>query len=146
MAGRTELMADKALNLYRGFSASPVVATYVTLFTTNPVRDHPTLHSAVEWGPARVLVYPTGLAGAPYWSAPEDDDPEQRIRSISNVGSVLWSSITLTTSPSTIVGVGVFDALTSGNLLTWDVINPSVVVTDGESHTFGTRELKIKGD
>jgi hypothetical protein len=48
-------------------------------------------------------------------------------------------------SPATVIGVGVFDAETNGNLLTWDEIDPHVV-SDGESRTIGTAELLIKGD
>jgi len=144
VAGRTSLMADKALNLYKGLSATPVSATWVTLFTTNPSSDHPTAHAAVEWGPPRVRVFPNSGAGSPHWGDPEDFT--QQIRMIRNVGSISWGSITLTVSPSILVGVGVFDAASGGNLLTWDVISPVRTVTDGESHTIGTQDFKIKGD
>lgn len=136
-------MADKALNLYRALQATPV-DTYVSLFTTLPTADHPTAHGAVEWGPARVRVYPNSLAGSPYWSAPSE--LTDFVRYIYNVGSISWSSVTLTTSPSTVLGAGVFDALTDGNLLTWYTLTEDVIVTDGANHTFGTADFKIKGD
>jgi|DEB0MinimDraft_6_1074348.scaffolds.fasta_scaffold00629_8 hypothetical protein len=135
-------MADKALNLYRAETATPV-ETWVTLFTTNPTADHPTAHGAIEWGPGRVRVYPNSSLGSPHWSEPADFT--NRVRVIRNVGSVLWSNVALTVSPATVIGVGVFDAETNGNLLTWDEIDPHVV-SDGESRTIGTAELLIKGD
>lgn len=144
MAGRTAFMADKALSLYKGLQASPASATWCGLFTTNPTADHPTAHGGVEWGPARVRVFPNSGAGSPYWSDPADED--SFIRYITNVGSVLWSSITLTTSPSTVRGVGVWDAQTSGRLLTWYQLVEEIIVADGEDRLFGSGTLKIRGD
>jgi len=139
-------MADKSLNLYRGLAAVPPAGTWVTLFTTNPTQDHPTDHSAVEWGPPRVRVYPNTGAGAPFWSAPADLTIFER--SISNLGALQWLTIALTVSPSAMIGVGVFDAATGGNLLTWYPLDAIDVFTraDGETVVFGTNTVSITAD
>lgn len=144
MVGRTSLAADKDLNLLRAVAASPFDQTWVSLFTTNPTADHPTLHGAVEWGPPRIRVFPNSAAGSPHWSEPSD--LTAFVRYIGNVGSLVWSSITLSSSPGTVIGVGVFDSSTGGNLLTWNVLDQNVAVADGENHVFGTNDLKITGD
>jgi hypothetical protein len=113
-------MADKALELYKGQNAEAVDQTWVSLFTTNPTVDHATSHGAVEWGPARIRVHPDSGSGSPSWSAIFDYSTEKR--AFDNVGSIIWSSISLTVSPSTIVGIGVFGAETGGDLLTWQPI------------------------
>lgn len=144
MSGRTQLMADKALNLYKDLTPTSIPQTWVTLFTTSPTADHPTSHGAVEWGPSRIRVFPNSGAGSPFWSDPFDDTVF--IRAIQNSGSIIWNSITLTVSPSVVLSIGVFDAQTTGNLLTWDLLTDPITVTDGEDRTFGTGTLKIRGD
>lgn len=144
MAGRTSLMADKALNLYNGQTPTPPTETWVGLFTTAPTVDHPTAHLGVEWGAGRGRVYPNGDPGSPNWTLPTDFDSARRF--IQNSGSIVFSSITLTTSPSTVVAFGVWDASAGGNLLTWDLLTSSVTVLDGEDRAFGTGDLKIRGD
>lgn len=144
MAGRTNVMADKALGLYKGVQAQPPTGTWVTLFTTNPVIDHATDHEAVEWGPARVRVYVDSGAGSPSWSAISDLTPT--VRQISNVGSIQWTSIVLDVSPSTIIGIGVFDAATGGNLLTWEEIEEPFEREDDGSVVFSGGTVKITGD
>lgn len=137
-------MADKNLNLYRGMVASPPSQTWVSLFTTNPTADHPTAHGGVEWGPARVRVYPDSGSGFPYWGAPSDLSPT--VRQIVVQGSIGWSAITLTVTPSTVVGVGVFEAVSGGDLLDWWPLTTTVVVADGESHSFGTGFFRKEHD
>jgi hypothetical protein len=139
-------MSDKALGLYKGQGATPVAGTWVTLFTTNPTVDAPTSNGAVEWGPARVRVFTDSGAGSPSWSAISDLSPT--VRQISNVGSIQWSSLVLTVSPSTIVGVGVYDAATSGNLLTWQPIPEDEQFSreDGESVVLKTGAVKITAE
>lgn len=145
MAGRTSLMSDKGLNLYRGQSASPPTEMWVGLFTTRPTADAPLAanHGGIEWGPARVRIYPDSGSGSPFWDAPQDESATVRV--IKNGGSLVWLSITLTTSPSTVVAWGLFDASTGDNLLTWGDLTESKVVADGEDHVIGTGDLSIKG-
>lgn len=138
-------MADRALRLYKAETPTPVGQTWVSLFTTNPTTDTPTSNGAVEWGPPRIRVFPNAGAGTPSWSEPQDSD-DPLVREIVNVGSVQWATITLTVSPNSVIGVGVYDAATAGNLLTWAAITPLVPVADGESHVFGTGQLSIEGD
>lgn len=137
-------MADKALNLYNGVLATGVLTTYVGLFTTAPTSDDPLTHGGVEWGPARSRVFANSSPSSPRWSLPSDFSTS--IRQIINAGSLQWAAITLTTSPSTVVAFGVWDAVSAGNLLTWDSLVVPVLVTDGESRVIGTGDLKIKGD
>lgn len=144
MAGRTTLMADKALNLYNGLAPTPPAETWVGIFISNPTVDHPTAHGGVEWGAGRVRVYPSSSALSPRWTEPADFDDQRRF--IQNAGSIVYSSIALTTSPSTVLAFGVFDASVGGNLLTWDELQTSLEVANGEDRAFGTGDLKIRGD
>ena len=146
MAGRTTLMADKGLNLYNGLVAQPPLETYVGIFTTAPTVDDPlaAVHLGVEWGPARIRVFPNSSLSAPRWGLPEDFTDQ--IRQITNLGSLSWASIGLTSSPSTAVAFGVFDSLTGDNLLSWGPLNEALIVTDGEDRVFGTGDLRIQGD
>jgi len=138
-------MADKALNLYNGLVAQPAVEMWLSLFTTSPTADHPTAHGGVEWGPARTQIFANGdVLGPPNWSVPSD--LTSTVRYIANEGSVQWINVTLTTSPSTVLAVGVWDASSGGNLLTWDTLENSAIVTDAEDRVFGTNDLKITGD
>lgn len=145
MAGRTSVQADLGLNLYRGQVASPLTEMWISLFTTSPTADKPLAvdHGGIEWGPGRVRIYPDSGSGTPYWLPPEDES--DTLRFIRNAGSLIWLSVTLTTSPSTVLSWGLFDAETDGNLRTWGMLEESVVVADGENHTIGTGDLKIKG-
>ena len=146
MAGRTTIVADKCLRLFRNETPTPFAETWVSLFTTNPTDDHPTAHGAVGWGPGRVRVFPDSGSGSPYWTEPEDSSSEPATkRVIRNVGSLNWDSITLTTTPSTIVGIGIYDDETAGNLLEWDTIT-SKIVADGEDHSIGTAALEIEAE
>lgn len=146
MAGRTNVMADKALGLYKGITAHPVSQMWVTLFTTNPSIDHGTSHAAVEWGPPRKRIFPDSGAGSPSWGA--IFDYSTTVRAIQNSGSVSWTSIALTVSPSTMVGVGYFDAATGGSLLTWYPIPLADQFTklDGQDVVIAPTGLKILED
>lgn len=146
MAGRTNVMADPALGLYKGLPAQPVDQMWVTLFTTNPTVDHGTSHGAVEWGPPRKRIFPDSGAGSPSWGAIFDYSPT--VRAIQNSGSISWLSITLTVSPSTMIGIGYFDAATGGNLLTWYPIPLADRITksDGQDVVIMPGGAKILGD
>lgn len=146
MAGRTTLQADASLNRYRNIAAPAVAQTWATLFTSNPAVDAPdaATHLAVEWGPARVRIFPDSGSGSPYWSEPQSFSDQ--VRQIVNQGGVGWTAVTLTTSPALVVGFGIYDQQTDGNLLTWGVVTPGINVVTGGSYVLGTGQLKIRGD
>ena len=144
MAGRTSLVADRALKLYKGIDAASFSATWVSVFTTPPSADLPVAHGAFEWGPPRIRVFPDSGAGSPHWGDPVDDTVF--VRKISNVGSLQWLSITLTVSPSTVLSFGIFDAATGGNLLTWGTLDASLIVADAQDIVLATGTVQIKGE
>ena len=144
MAGRTQNTAALVLRLYKGEDASGFAATWVSLFTTNPVTDINGLLIATEWGPARNQIFGNSGLGAPFWSDPVAADSfKQRI---SNVGSIQWNSITLSTSPNSVVGFGLWDAQVGGNLISWGPLDDPVPVADGQDFVLGSGVVKVEAD
>lgn len=144
MAGRTQITADRALELYKGTDAAGFSATWVDLFFTAPTADTATSNGSVAWGGGRRRVFPNSGAGSPYWSDPADDTSS--VRFIRNVGSLQWLSITVTGGSGIVVAFGIYDASTGGNLLTWGTLAEQVAVADGQDFVIGTGAMKIKGD
>lgn len=107
MPGMTDYSAKKTLELQVGKTAFATPTTYIGLFTTMPI-DAGTGGVEVSGGSyARV-------ATAGDWNSASGSSPS----SITN--SALLAFPTATASWGTIVGFGIFDALTGGNLLVFD--------------------------
>ncbi len=133
MAGLTNGATDNILNWMKGvtwpttvvgtapgWGAAPVT-TYVGLFTTNPTSDVSTANGSTEVsGNAYARVAVTSSSG---WSAISTGSGT--IRQISNSGVITFP--TPSASWGTIIGVGVFDSLTTGQLLWWNSITSQVI-------------------
>lgn len=107
MAGMSDYSAKKVLELLTGKTPFATPTCYVALFTTMPT-DAGTGGVEVTGGSyARVAV--AGL-----WNAASGSAPSQ----ISNASAIIFP--TATASWGTVVGFGIYDALTSGNLIVSD--------------------------
>jgi hypothetical protein len=130
MSGLTKAAQDNLLNLMKGTAwpagtggwgvTPPTTNTYVGLFTTNPTTDATVSYTGTEvtgGSYARVAV-----ANASGWSA---ISTVGSLSQISNAGIITFP--TPTVSWGTIIGVGLFDAVTTGNLLWWSSITSQVI-------------------
>jgi len=120
MAGKSQYLENQALNWLKGttFVAAPATV-YVALFTTAPSDDAGTSAVEVSGGSyARIgITTSTGfssISGAP--SAPAQ---------ISNSGVVTF--VTPTGSWGTVVAIGIYDAVSAGNLLYWNTVTSQAI-------------------
>jgi hypothetical protein len=136
MAGKSTYLSDKMLNWLKGtaFGTAPTTV-YVALFTTNPTADDGT--SAVEVSGnnySRVAI--TTSSG---FSALSGTNPRQ----ISNSGTVTFP--TPSGSWGAVIGIGIYDASTAGNLLYWNSIS-SQTIGSGVVASFAASALVFTDD
>jgi hypothetical protein len=138
MAGKSQYLENALLNWVKGttFPAAPATV-YVALFTTAPTNDAGA--SAVEVSGnayARAAITTTtqwsAISGAPAAAG-----------QISNSATVTFA--TPTGSWGTIVAIGIYDALTVGNLLYWNTIT-SQAIASGVVASFAVGALVITDD
>ena len=138
MAGKSTYLEDKLLNWMKGtaFGTAPTTV-YVALFTTNPTADDGTGVVEVSGGSyARASI--TTSSG---WSAISGSgtSPHQ----ISNAGTITFA--TPTASWGAVIGIGIYDASTSGNLLYWSSIT-SQTISSGVVASFAASALILTDD
>lgn len=101
--------------------STPPTTHYIALFTTNPTDDDGTGAVEVSGGSyARASV--TASSG---YSAISGSGTNAH--QISNSGTITFA--TPTANWGTVIGIGIYDASTSGNLLYWDTITSQVINT-----------------
>jgi hypothetical protein len=121
-----------------GWGAAPTT-TYVGLFTTNPTSDVSTANGSTEVsGGSYARVAVTSSSG---WSA--IGAGSGTVRQISNAGIITFA--TPTANWGTVIGVGVFDSLTTGQLLWWAAITAQVINT-GVIASFAVSALVLSMD
>lgn len=108
-------------HLLRTGSFTKPSTIYVALFTTLPDEDGTNGVEVNGAGYARVQHGPSDAT----WAAPVGGDGV-----FSNVGSIQFGSPTA--NWGTIVGFGLYDASTAGNLLIADTLSQSVIVSSGD--------------
>ena len=120
--------------------------TYVSLLTTLPTTDGTNsggVLDAVEWGLARVLVNTEASLTSPYWTrqGSENGGWEAGLND-----TITWSAAATGAlgADATILGVGVYDALTTGNLIAWEPLDSSVVVVVGLAVNIATDKIRIR--
>jgi hypothetical protein len=136
MAGKSTYLSDKMLNWMKGtaFGTAPTTV-YVALFTTNPSADDGTGAVEVSGGSyARASI--TTSSG---WSSLSGTNPRQ----ISNGSTVTFP--TPSASWNSVVGIGVYDASTAGNLLYWNSIT-SQTINSGVVASINAGNLVITDD
>ena len=154
MTGKTNPVSAETLNRFRSIAISSFSTSWVSLFTTNPTSDgasasaYPIANTDyVEWSPTgkRVRVFTSG-SSHPFWTNLEVDPTYTTRMRISNSATIGWTTIAGLAEPVTVVGVGIFDAEVSGNLLYWDVLANSRYVQNGDTFQFLTGSLYIRED
>jgi hypothetical protein len=148
MTGKTNPVSGTVLERFRGTAAPAFSQTWVTLFTTNPVTDGDgTTYGTgyVEWSATngRVRVN-TDRTTDPYWTSPSVDENRMKIENSSTVGWTLLLGIPA--AGETVVGIGVFDSETGGNLLYWDELENSRLVMLGDTFQFSALKLIVRED
>ena len=117
--------------------ASAPATTYVALFTTAPTSDAGTGGTECSGGSyARI-----GITSSSGWSAISGGGTAAE--QISNAGVVTF--VTPTGSWGTVVAVGIYDALTNGNLLYFNTITSQAIGT-GVVCSFAIGALVITAD
>ena len=138
MAGISQYLENSRMNWFKGttYVAAPTTV-YVALFTTAPTDDSGAGAVEVSGGSyARAsITTSTGwssISGAP--SAPAQ---------ISNAGVITFA--TPSASWGTVLAIGIYDASTAGNLLTWGTIT-SQAIGSGVVATFAINALVLTED
>src|SRR5260221_11772528 len=136
MAGKATYLEDQVLNYMKGTTfVAPTTNVYVALFTTAPADDG-TGGTEVSGGSyARALV-----ARSSGWSAITGGTAPHQI---SNAGVITFA--TPTANWGTVLAIGIYDALTTGNLLYWNTITSQVINT-GVVASFAIGALVITED
>jgi hypothetical protein len=135
MAGKSTTHTDAVLNLLRATSITAPATVYVGLYSTAPAND------------AAAGTELTGAGGyarqAITFGAPATDTGN--VRKVANTGAITFGAATgsnWAAAPS----FGIFDALTSGNLLYWDTLTTPRTVLVGDTATFAIGVLMAKED
>lgn len=117
--------------------ATPPTTHYIALFTTNPTDDDGTGAVEVSGGSyARASI--TASSG---YSAISGSGTSAH--QISNSGTITFA--TPTADWGTVIGIGIYDASTTGNLLYWKSITSQVINT-GVVASFAASALTITDD
>jgi hypothetical protein len=139
MAGKSIYQSDRVLSLLLGTTVTGSPSTYVNLFTVNPPGAG---LSGTEWSMSRVQVAQTDPGTGPYWSgAPESFG---NYRYISNQRTISWTTTAGYDDTQIIVGIGVWDAATGGNLLYWESFEINKTLAVDEEIALGTGALKVR--
>lgn len=138
MSGKSAYLEDKMLNWLKGtaFGTAPTTV-YVALFTTNPTADDGTGAVEVSGGSyARASI--TTSTG---WSSISGSgtSPHQ----ISNASTITFA--TPTANWGAVIGIGIYDASSAGNLLYWTSITSQTINT-GVVASFAANQLIITDD
>jgi len=112
-------------------------ATYVALFTSDPT-DAASGTEVTGGSYARVLVY-DNASGSPDWTVATVDAPGFKVENDDDVtfptATVAWGTIT---------HFGVFDAITSGNLLFHGALDESKVIGTDDVFKFSAGQLTCR--
>ena len=140
MAGKTYHQSDRVLDLFLGQTVAGAPATYVSLFTANPAGDN---LAGTEWSIDRVQVHQSVHGTGPYWSG---KNSEGNKRYIENVKTISWTLPGDYAADEVVTGIGIWDHVSSGNLLYWEPLSTNRTVAADEEIAFGTGALKVRED
>lgn len=138
MAGKTDYTENNLLNfIFRGVAFPAPGGIFIGLFTTAPSADAGTGGTEVTGGSyARQSV--ARSTGA--WK-----DPSTGTQGMTeNIADITFP--TATANWGTVVAVGVFDAVTAGNLLYFGNLVASKVVNTGDVFKFNAGDLEVSED
>lgn len=142
MANMSDYLENKLIDfLFRGASFTAPANLYIALYTTSPTDS--TSGTEVSGGNyARVQLNPS----ATNWystQATTDATSTGTGGTTGNAATIAWNSVTWT---GTVVGVGILDASTGGNLLFYKSLATSKTLAAGDSISFGTNALTVQID
>lgn len=136
MTALSNYLEDKWLRMLSDAAAFTAPATYVALFTTDPT-DAGTGTEVSGGSYARQQVNQDG-ATSPFWNTPVDAAGPQLI---DNNGAITFPQATA--SWGTVSHVGIFDALTAGNLLFHGALASPTTVDTNSTFEFPTGDLDL---
>ena len=135
MPGKTTAQTDAVLNVLRATNIIAPAAVYVGLFSINPANDGAAgTELTLAGGYARQSI----TFGAPVAGTGQ-------ARKVSNTNVITFGPGT-GADWAQAVGIGIFDALTLGNLLYWDVLTTPKTVAVGDSASFAAAALVVNED
>lgn len=132
MANASQYLTGQLVaHIFRTASFTKPSALYVALFTVTPTAaGGGTEVSTTSTGYARVAINPADAN----WAAPVSGNG-----TTSNVAAINFG--TATGSWGTVVGYGIFDASTGGNMLTFGALTASKTINSGDSFQFPANQL-----
>jgi hypothetical protein len=131
-------LTSAILSVLRGTAFPAVPANfYLALFTTMPTTSGGTGAVEVSGGSyARVALSPaTGTWGAPALQG--DNVTEQT----TNTNAIAFA--TATANWGTVLGVGIYDALSGGNLWYYGTLSASIIVNNGTTFSIAAGNLAV---
>lgn len=142
MSGKTHYWSQKCLSLIGSASVTGVTQTWVALLTANPTGDGTAATDCP--GLTRTQVNTSGTT-APYWSGAKSEGDK---KFIDNVGTISWTADTTGNgwTDKVIVGIGVYDSQTGGNLVYWEALDSSRTLPAEQELAFVTGTFKIRED
>lgn len=138
MAGKTDYTENNLLAfIFRGVTFPVPAAIYVGLYTTAPTADAGSGGTEVSGGSyARQAV----TRGTTEWK-----DPSAATQGhTNNVNAITFP--TASANWGTVLAVGIFDAVTAGNLLYFGNLTASKIVNSGDVFKFNAADLDISED
>jgi len=129
MAGKSDYLENKVLDhVLRNTSYTPPTTVYLGLFTANPTDAGGGTEVSGNGYARQAITFGAASGGA-----------------VSNSGAVNFPAAT----PSgwgTIIGVGIFDASTAGNLLYWAALSPNQTVGVNGVLSFPVGQINVTDD
>jgi hypothetical protein len=158
MANITPYLRNRLVQQSLGISASPSwhTATYVGLFVTSPIINNDgTITNGVEVyagsGYSRTPVYAASANGSPYWTinsttgamSNTGTTPSTNGKISFGTASGYWAGTASPTASIPIVAMGVWDALSAGNLLWFGPLSAPVMMASGDTFDISAGSLVI---
>lgn len=153
MGGFTTRIEVSTLALFKGVDAAGYEETWIDLFTSAPTTE---LSQTLElgsgiptsWGAGRRRIYAESADGSPYWgdvsATPIDGDLTNIRTFIRNQGAIIWETVTLTTSPSTITGFAIYAGETGNVILGSGLFDESFSVSDGGDVVLASNVVELR--
>lgn len=120
---------------FGGVAISPPGTIYVALYSVVPTATSASGTELTGSNYARIGVANNQSSG---WNIPSGGAPA----SLSNKGTITFAAASANWLP--IVGIALYDALTSGNELAWASVSPSVTITSGNQAVFAPGALVVQ--
>lgn len=140
MPGLTNFVRNLSTRPFTGTAFNAFAGTWVNLLTVKPANDGTAFGGLLgtEWTPARQqVIQATG------WSSVAGDLGGWELR---NATTITWDGTATggIVGFETVVGGGIYDALTGGNLLAWDLFPDPIIVVSGVQIRFLPDKFRVR--